>query len=110
MTPNPGLFVVKDNSRIASTFAHCGRELAACANKQMRYGLRYMLGNGASKLVFALMSGNVPMALRFCAIGALDKLDCDAGREEGSVSIAARQMLGRCSVAGSAQRRRRHAR
>jgi len=76
----------------------------------MRYGLRYMLGNGASKSVFALMSGSAPMALRLCVIGVLDKLDCDAGREEGRVSIAARQMLGRCSVAGSAQRRRRHAR
>ena len=62
---------------IASTLENCGRDLAAYSNEQLRYGLSYVLDNGSSDSVFALMSDDVPVALRLRAIDAIKRLYSD---------------------------------
>jgi hypothetical protein len=62
---------------ISSTLENCGRDLAEYSNDQVRYGLSYILDNGASDAVFALMSDDVPLELRLRAIGSLKRVYSD---------------------------------
>lgn len=56
---------------VISTFENCGRDLAPYSNEQLRYGLSYVLENGASDVVFSLMSEEVPAERRVRAIDSL---------------------------------------
>jgi hypothetical protein len=56
---------------VACTFENCGRDLAPYSNEQLRYGLSYILENGASDVVFSLMSDEVPAEQRLRAIASL---------------------------------------
>ena len=56
---------------VTCTFENCGRDLASYSNDQLRYGLSYILENGASDVVFSLMSDDVPTELRLRAIASL---------------------------------------
>jgi hypothetical protein len=56
---------------VSCTFENCGRDLAPYSNDQLRYGLSYILENGASDVVFSLMSDEVPTELRLRAIASL---------------------------------------
>ena len=59
---------------VATTFENCARDLAPYSNEQLRYGLSYIVYNGASDVVFALMSENVPAELRLRAIAGLKQV------------------------------------
>jgi hypothetical protein len=56
---------------VTCTFENCGRDLSPYSNDQLRYGLSYILDNGASDVVFSLMSEDVPAELRVKALGSL---------------------------------------
>jgi hypothetical protein len=56
---------------VTCTFENCSRDLSSYSNDQLRYGLSYILDNGASDVVFALMSEDVPTELRLRAIASL---------------------------------------
>ncbi len=56
---------------VATTFENCACDLAPYSNEQLRYGLSYIVDSGASDVVFALMSENVPAELRLRAIAGL---------------------------------------
>jgi len=56
---------------VTCTFENCGRDLSSYSNEQLRYGLSYILENGASDVVFSLMSKDVPTELRLRAIASL---------------------------------------
>jgi hypothetical protein len=59
---------------VATTFENCAVDLASYSNEQLRYGLSYIIDNGASDVVFSLMSEQVPAAQRLRAIAALKQL------------------------------------
>ena len=56
---------------VACTFENCGRDLSPYSNDQLRYGLSFILENGASDTVFSLMSEDVSAELRLRAIDSL---------------------------------------
>jgi hypothetical protein len=56
---------------VATTFENCARDLAPYSNEQLRFGLSYLVDNGASDVVFALKSENVDAKLRLRAITEL---------------------------------------
>jgi hypothetical protein len=56
---------------VTCTFENCGSDLSSYSNDQLRYGLSYILENGASDVVFALMSEDVPTELRLRAVASL---------------------------------------
>jgi|SRR5690242_3786658 len=59
---------------MTTTFENCGRDLAAYSNEQLRYGLGYILDNGASDVVFSLMSQEVDSGQRLRAIASLKRV------------------------------------
>lgn len=56
---------------VTCTFENCGRDLARYSNEQLRYGLSYILENGASDVVLSLMRDEVPAEQRVRAISSL---------------------------------------
>lgn len=62
---------------IVATFEHCGRDLAPYSDEQLSHGISFILDNSSSDCVFALMSEDVPLALRLRAIASLEKLYSD---------------------------------
>lgn len=56
---------------VTFTFENCASDLAPYSNEQLRYGLSYILDNGASDVVFSLMSDDVPTERRLRAIASL---------------------------------------
>ncbi|QPF73628.1 hypothetical protein G8A07_12295 [Roseateles sp. DAIF2] len=56
---------------VAAAFENCARDLASYSNEQLRYGLSYIVDNGASDIVFAIMSEDVAVELRLRAIAGL---------------------------------------
>lgn len=56
---------------VATTFENCARDLALYSNEQLHYGLSYIVYNGASEVVFAIMSENVAVELRLRAMAGL---------------------------------------
>jgi hypothetical protein len=59
---------------VTTTFENCGRDLSLYSNEQLRYGLSYILDNGASDVVFSLMSEDVPLELRLRATASLKRV------------------------------------
>jgi hypothetical protein len=56
---------------VTCTFENSGRDLSSYSDDQLRYGLSYILENGASDVVFSLKSEHVPTELRLRAIASL---------------------------------------
>lgn len=59
---------------VTHTFENCGTDLAAYTEAQVSHGLTYIFDCACSRVVFALMSDNVPISLRLQAISAIKVL------------------------------------